>query len=160
MTLAVRNIPESVIGLIPESVARENCVIAIDCSVDLLTIAFPNDLPDWFEKDRIEVILDRPIRWVSYPHKDIQSALDRHYDVPAGIDNCSWTLKYQCPHRWRNLAKTDDGSIRFCPVCSRNVFLCHTESELTYHAQAGNCVAKSDGFDIEFLGEVAIQVEE
>ena len=160
MSLAIRIIPESVIRLIPESVARENSVIALNCSADILTIAFPNDLPDWFEKDRIEFILNRPIRWIPYPHNDIQSAINRHYDVPAGIDNCSWTFKYECPHRWKSLATTDDNSIRFCPVCSRNVYLCHTDSDVAHHAQAGDCVAKIDGFGIELLGEVAIDGED
>ena len=159
MTLATRNIPESVIDLIPESLARENCVIALNCSPTIVTIAYPNDATDWYEQEKIESILGRSIRWVGYPSAEIQSAINRHYELSGGVESCHWKFRYRCPHRWRNFATTEDETVRFCPVCSRNVYLCASESEFNYHAQAGHCVAKIDGFDMELIGEVAIELD-
>ena len=57
------------------------------------------------------------------------------------IANCKVEFAFQCPERWTKLKKTDDPSVRFCGVCSRNVHLCSTMEEVHHHASKGDCIA-------------------
>jgi len=71
-------VPTSVIEMIPEHVARENTLLAIDAESGKLTIAVadPNDL-DTLEKLRF--ILNKDIEPVQADRFDILAAIDRHY---------------------------------------------------------------------------------
>jgi hypothetical protein len=156
MSLADFNIPESVIALIPESVARENDIIAINCSPDSLTIACPDESFGAIDEERIRFILNRPITWEIHTRPDIQSAINRHYGMSGGVENCEWEFRYRCPHRWQNFATTDDKMIRYCPVCARNVYLCADDASVIRHARLGHCIAKEDSFGLEMIGDVDV----
>lgn len=157
MSLVERNIPESVVNLIPESLARESDIIAVNCSSHFLTVACPNESFGPHQEEKILFILDRKIQWERHPRCDIQKTIDRHYGVSGGVENCEWRFRYQCPHRWRNFAITDDDMVRFCPVCSRNVYLCIDDAAVMLHANLGHCIAKDDGFGLELIGDVGFE---
>ncbi|MBD2579641.1 hypothetical protein [Oscillatoria sp. FACHB-1406] len=57
------------------------------------------------------------------------------------IWNCPDNLKFQCPQKWESLSSTDDENIRYCTVCSENVYNCSTPKDFVQYAKAGNCVA-------------------
>ncbi len=53
---------------------------------------------------------------------------------------------------------TDSPDIRFCRVCSENVYLCETDGELIEAIAANKCVAMYDESDAKYptlLGDVA-----
>lgn len=50
-------------------------------------------------------------------------------------------FKYRCPVRWETLNQTDNPKVRFCGKCREEVHLCHSESELSQHAEMGHCAA-------------------
>ncbi len=73
-----RQIPNSVIELVTESMARENIVIPIESDGDSVLIAMHN--PNNIEIiDKLRFVLNREIRPVMAPLESIQAAINRHY---------------------------------------------------------------------------------
>lgn len=71
-------IPNSVIELITESIARENIVIATDVDGDSVVVAMHN--PNNVEVlDKLRFVLNRDIKVVMAPMESIQGAINRHY---------------------------------------------------------------------------------
>ena len=78
MELEGRQIPNSVIELVTESMARENIVIPIESDGDSVVIAMHN--PNNIEViDKLRFVLNREIRPVMAPMESIQAAINRHY---------------------------------------------------------------------------------
>ena len=152
--MSLSDIPESLVNLIPECIARENTVIAIGCSLDSITVACPDDSFGPSEQEKMQFILNRLVYWRHFPRAEICTAIDLHYVPSGGVENCGWKFRYQCPHRWRHFARTESESVRFCPICSRHVYLCTDDQDVIHYAQLGHCVAKMDGFGLELIGEV------
>jgi type IV pilus assembly protein PilB len=77
------NIPESVVELVPEAVARENSVLPLALEDDTLTVV----LSDPFDLETIEklrFILNRRIETALAPKEAIQAAINRHYGQMEG----------------------------------------------------------------------------
>ena len=73
-----RQIPNAVIELVTESMARENIVIPIESDGDSVVIAMHN--PNNIEViDKLRFVLNREIRPVMAPMESIQAAINRHY---------------------------------------------------------------------------------
>ena len=73
-----RQIPNSVIELVTESMARENVVIPIESDGESVVIAMHN--PNNIEIiDKLRFVLNREIRPVMAPLDSIQAAINRHY---------------------------------------------------------------------------------
>ncbi len=73
-----RQIPNSVIELVTESMARENIVIPIESEGESVVIAMHN--PNNIEViDKLRFVLNREIRPVMAPMEAIQAAINRHY---------------------------------------------------------------------------------
>jgi hypothetical protein len=81
--------------------------------------------------------------------------------MSIAIQNCGWTVKFQCPRTWDDLQATDDPYVRLCGTCVRQVFRCDSDTEVRNHAKQGHCVAVfiSNEFGTEsaadFLGDVS-----
>ena len=50
-------------------------------------------------------------------------------------------MKFICPQKWGKLVKTDNPSIRHCPVCAKDVHYCANRKELEDAIQAKHCIA-------------------
>ena len=73
-----RQIPNSVIEMVTESMARENIVIPIESDGESVVIAMNN--PNNIEVlDKLRFVLNRDIRPVMAPLESIQAAINRHY---------------------------------------------------------------------------------
>ncbi len=73
-----RQIPNAVIDLVTESMARENIVIPIESDGESVVIAMHN--PNNIEIiDKLRFVLNREIRPVMAPLESIQGAINRHY---------------------------------------------------------------------------------
>lgn len=71
-------IPASVIGMVPESMARENTVIPIEAEGNKLKLAFHD--PMAFEVlDKVRFMVNKEIDVVVAPKPSIQRCIDRHY---------------------------------------------------------------------------------
>ena len=57
------------------------------------------------------------------------------------IVNCTVQFEFQCPRQWKKLEPTGSGDIRYCTVCSKNVYFCHTIDQVQKNALLGNCIA-------------------
>ncbi len=73
-------IPPSVVELVPESVARENCVLplSVDVDDDSLTVLL-SDPFDVEALDKLRFILDRKIDIALAPRESIMAAVNRYY---------------------------------------------------------------------------------
>lgn len=76
--LPQRHIPYPLIEFIPESVARENTVIAVESNGERVTVAATR-VDDYALADKLRFILGVDIMFVKAPRNDIQKAIDRHY---------------------------------------------------------------------------------
>src|SRR5213593_486736 len=57
------------------------------------------------------------------------------------ITNCTVQFRKLCPMRWEQLEPTADEAVCLCEMCWRQVFLCRSDTEASYHAMEGHCVA-------------------
>ena len=55
--------------------------------------------------------------------------------------NCENTFEFICPRQWESLKRTESHDIRFCDVCSQNVYLCESPAEFVRQGNLGRCVA-------------------
>jgi tetratricopeptide (TPR) repeat protein len=55
--------------------------------------------------------------------------------------NCQEPFEFQCPKSWNSMTQTNDSSIRYCEVCSKNVHMCLTPDEFISNGKLGRCVA-------------------
>ena len=60
------------------------------------------------------------------------------------IENCEYTVEYECPLEWKNLKKTDDTQVRFCGECSKNVYRCKTDEDMDEHIKLNHCIAVNE----------------
>jgi hypothetical protein len=56
---------------------------------------------------------------------------------------CGLKFKRQCPLNWNALGPIADDSSRHCDTCDRSVFLCTSDAETMFHAERGDCIARS-----------------
>jgi len=55
--------------------------------------------------------------------------------------NCENAFEFVCPRKWESLGHTESSNIRYCEVCSQNVYLCETPLEFVSQGNLGRCVA-------------------
>lgn len=63
--------------------------------------------------------------------------------VSEKIINCEFEFK--CPLHWNDLRPLEDGSVKFCESCQKNVHFARTQDEVNELAAEGKCVA----FDVD-----------
>jgi type IV pilus assembly protein PilB len=76
--LETMEIPRSVVELIPESVARENVVIALALDEDAIQVAVSNAM-DYEVLDKLRFVLNREVKVAVASKEAIQAAINRHY---------------------------------------------------------------------------------
>ncbi len=81
--LSAVTIPEHIIELVPEAVARENSVIPLSEEDDTLTVILSDPL-DLETIEKLRFILNRRIETALAPKQDIQGAINRHYGQVEG----------------------------------------------------------------------------
>lgn len=60
------------------------------------------------------------------------------------IWNCPDNLEFRCPQKWGLLSTTNNNDVRYCCICSQNVYICLTPQEFIQNAKSGKCVAIPD----------------
>lgn len=81
--LSAIKIPEHVVELVPEAVARENSVIPLTDEDDLLTVVV-SDPFDLETIEKLRFILNRRIETALAPRESIMGAINRHYGQVEG----------------------------------------------------------------------------
>jgi type IV pilus assembly protein PilB len=76
--LTTIEVPQAVIGLVPESVARENAVLPLRVDGDSIVVAI-NDPMKFEVIDKLRFILNREIKCEVAPNDAILTAINRHY---------------------------------------------------------------------------------
>jgi type IV pilus assembly protein PilB len=76
-------VPEEVVALVPESVARENTIFAVAETTSALRIA-TSDPTDIETQEKLRFILNREIEMVLAAREQIVEAINRHYGVSDG----------------------------------------------------------------------------
>ena len=141
---------------LPEAVARERKVLAIDFKDDTLTLARPESEFTDYDRKCVEFILSRSVNWRSFPVQEIERVMDYAYGTVSEITDCSWKFKFECPKTWDELEVTSDNMVRQCASCSKPVFLCSKDEEIVQHAKAGDCVCIVTKFGMA-TGDVILQ---
>lgn len=149
------------LDLMPESVARENLVLAIAVNGDFLRLILPASMSGserYALGDKIRFILNRSFTYDTADDAELARLIDLHYRAAySTIQNCHRTFRKRCPKRWADLARTDNPDQRWCMVCERTVTFCLSDNELDRLSSAGQCVAFFDGTTcIESLGLIEL----
>jgi hypothetical protein len=66
------------------------------------------------------------------------------------IDSCP-EMEFKCPMVFEDFTPTDDEKVRFCNVCSKNVYRCDDMVELKKHWERGNCVSFHVATDYSYI---------
>ena len=74
------NIPPEIIAMMPESVARENCVVAVRQDYQLVVASA--DREDRETLDKLQFIFNRPVTTVFATREAIQFAIEKYYPSP------------------------------------------------------------------------------
>jgi len=170
----LREISQTIIDLLPETIARENVILPLTGDLERLTVAYPHDLPDSELpelRDKLRFVLNRPVELIAMRREELQDAIDWHYHYGT-IETCGGTrlrIEFRCPRQWSQLVPTEDATVRYCTECQEPVYLCATDDELVAHAQANHCVARLGDLSaynilqefvdsaIDFVGEVTYE---
>ncbi len=57
------------------------------------------------------------------------------------VEGCEAKLALKCPRQWDALGPSRAPGVRFCDVCSKNVYYCDDVATAQRHAWSGDCVA-------------------
>ncbi len=60
--------------------------------------------------------------------------------------NCEF--EFECPMNWFDLTATKDAEIKYCEICSNDVYLCLTQEDLDIHAEQRHCIAYFKDVDL------------
>jgi hypothetical protein len=150
----ISDIDAAALDRLPESLAREDSVLAVSVSTAGLRIILPAGEPHDDLIAKLDFILQMPLLVDTADREQIDAAIDFHYSARnAAIDNCQPQFRFKCPKLWYDLRRTNRRDVRHCDQCGQHVFLCRTEDELKQHASRGNCVAFATEADfVETMG--------
>ena len=157
-TINLREISQTIIDLLPETIAREHVILPLTGDNERLTIAYPHDLPDSELpelRDKLRFILNCPVELIAMRREELQDAIDWHYRYGT-IETCGGTrlrIYPHCPYEWSQLVPTEDATVRYCTACQEPVYFCATDEELTAHAAANHCVARETNINDLLLQE-------
>ncbi len=133
--------------LVPESVARENSVLATLIRDDHLHLIIPALADIQFDRlqEKLQFILGRAFSCDITDSPTLARVIDLHYTAAySTVQNCARAFRIRCPKQWAELAQTDNPAIRWCSVCERTVTFCLTDSDVARRSRSGECVAFYD----------------
>ncbi|WP_339745262.1 hypothetical protein [uncultured Rubinisphaera sp.] len=143
------------LDLMPESVARENAVLAVSIADEKLRVIIPADDSQNDVIKKINILFPQiRLQIDTATRVEIEEAIKFHYPAKySTIDNCKPDFQFKCPKRWYELTRTEQKYERHCSQCNRKVFLCRNIDEMNQHAAEGDCVAfLDDDSDKEVMG--------
>jgi hypothetical protein len=127
---------------LPESLAREECVLPLGPSGDALRVVFGRRDDYKASIDKLQFVLNKTLVCAVADRRRIERAIDEVYTYLATeVADCPLEFGVECPRRWLELRPGERPDVRFCDSCRREVFLCSTENEAIEHARQGRCVA-------------------
>lgn len=148
-TAQLRAIPinAGALELVPESVARENSVLATTIQEGLLHLVVPAlpDVQSCLLQEKLQFILDRTFSYDTTNSPELAAVIDLHYTAASStVQNCRRAFRFRCPKQWAELTQTDDPAVRWCSVCERTVTFCLSDSDIDRLSRAGECVSFYD----------------
>lgn len=153
--------------LVPESIARENIVLAVAVHDGVLHLILPASVVDGQRKDledKLRFILARSLTFDTADDDELKQLVDLHYAaVNTTVQNCDIAFQNRCPLRWTNLEPTDTPRQRWCSECGRTVTFCSSNDELKRLSSAGQCVAfwdPTEAVDLMGLIDFDVSVEQ
>jgi hypothetical protein len=152
------------IHLVPESLAREHCILPAGLTNGKLKLVLPENVDGGLD-ELIRVLrsaLGQDFDFDFATREALLEMINLHYlAIGAEIRNCEVRFRFECPRLWSNLQSTSNKLIRHCETCNQDVFYCHTKEELNERARKGQCVAIWDEYvEITILGLPCISSDE
>jgi Type II secretion system (T2SS), protein E, N-terminal domain len=151
---------------LPESLAREECVLPLGLDGDALRVIFGRRVDYRESIDKIRFVLNRRLICAVADRERLERAIDEVYThLATEVANCPLDFRFECPRRWLELRPTGQADVRFCESCARAVHLCADENEAIEHAQSGHCIAiyQAVGNDVDYamglVETIAIETE-
>lgn len=140
--IANLEIEDAAIDLMPETVAYEDSVLAVSVNQKTVRIIIPPEENRQETIEKVEFLLDKRVIVDTADREQLDAAVEFYYSARrAKVKDCPPRFQFRCPQRWFNLSPTEDGNVRFCGECQRNVYLCRNVDEWRLHAGQGHCVA-------------------
>jgi hypothetical protein len=146
-----------VVELVPESVARECCVMPFAEQGELLELYCANEYLKPISaqlEHQLMFILGRPVRLTPIPREEVESLIEFYYQA-AVMQGCEVQFRFRCPQVWEFLDETDREGVRHCKICAQNVYWCDSMDKIETHAAERRCVAFEVDRGFNLLGEVA-----
>ena len=137
---------------LPESMAREECVLPLGARGGKLRVVFGRR-PEYSEGiEKLEFVLNRRLICAVADRDRVERAIDEVYRYRATeIEDCPLEFRLECPRKWLELYPTARPDVRFCASCDRDIYLCKDENEAIEHARLGRCIAVFRAVETECL---------
>jgi hypothetical protein len=129
MQVANLKIDSAALEYLPESLAREVCVLPLGLDGDTLRVVFGrrDDYRDMI--DKLEYVLRRRLVCAVADRRRLERAIDEFYTYRVTeVTDCPLEFRFECPKRWLELRPSRRPDVRFCESCGRNVHLCAGEN--------------------------------
>lgn len=134
--------------LVPESVARENVVLATSIQGDRLHLVLPalTGVQISLLQEKLKFILGRTFSYDTADGSVLSQVVDLHYTAAySAVQNCDRAFRNRCPKRWADLTQMTNPMTRWCSTCDRSVTFCLTDKDVDRLSREGECVAFYDG---------------
>lgn len=142
---------------LPESLAREECVLPLGLDGDALRIVLGRREEYSESIEKLQFVLDRKIVCAVADRQRIERAIDEVYTYLATeIRNCPLDFRVNCPRRWLELRPGEQQGVRFCDTCHRAVYLCNDENQAIEQARQGRCVAIYRAVEHEYVDSLGL----
>ena len=149
--LDILNVDAAAIQLVPESVAREHCVLPVALADGKAKLVLPTTADDLSDKtiEVLRFVLGRDFDYETAPRDQLCKIVDLLYLASySEIQNCDVRFRFKCPKQWADLQPTADKLIRHCDTCNHDVYYCYSKEELNERAEKNQCVAFCDYDDL------------
>lgn len=151
--LAMQKVDLDALACVPESVARENLVLATIKDSGGIRFIVPQDCDLGELETKLTFIFAMPVELDTADRDCLKATIDFYYTAMfAEIENCPPRFSVECPKRWLELKETDEKSVRFCEVCKSRVYRCETRADVNINAGMGRCVAYEEPGAVDTLG--------
>jgi hypothetical protein len=129
---------------LPESVAREECVLPLSLAEGVLRVVAGRREPEALTTSlrRVAYITRLRLRYSVADHGRVAALVHELFNSSfSEVSGCAAEFEVRCPRRWLELTPTSDPAVRYCGECGRQVFWADDEQAALSHARLGRCVA-------------------
>jgi hypothetical protein len=144
MRVGAYTVEPAVFTAMPESVAREECLLPLAVNGKQLRVVAGRREATALDKSlrRAAYITGMGLRYSVAEYAQVAALVNELFNKCfTEVSGCVAEFEVKCPRRWLELAPTAAPPVRDCSVCQQQVFWANDAAEALAYARMGRCVA-------------------